>query len=741
MKKNFLASRIARLFVAATIMVVGNLLVSCTDEGLRSKSNSFDPEIVPDDNRVAYHEFAVTCEPKDDAFVHTGKSRISIYLNGAETPEKVMDATLRSTCGIDRNPDTVRVTETGNEHQTAVSIARNFRDNKENDNVTITVSDGRVLTLPYSAEHASEKPFDLTYSHGHDSLLSARLIKVEQKAAPVLISKAAAQYVKDTYHTTYSVEVTTAAYSGSGKKVATDLDTLKTTAVTLLLDENGATDAITEQGVKVINETQQKDSVVVTKTWADGHTERMVFNTILNRSLKNIEKREVFVNSFANQSAGNSFSRVEGAESKVREDGNWTIYGREVVLSKMVSVNGYTEEVRYTLYQERADFRYNGISHSFGYVDWTVNNYADDFKSTAVSTKGDYDELDYKNEIRTSYLGYVQFVNEEIAWFKATVKVTGYGVINAYRKNYPTYSYVHLDKVAYYSDGTEKKVGEYSASMPIEVNPLTNWVINTDVWGVYTSNNFSGTLQGRTKKTAEKFFSFEHETYRFSNTVSSETNALEAGVPNKIVFDDGDVKHTFDDVEVKVSKGEEKTTASNVSASKSTYDYTCVANVSFGEASTSVTLPGTINIDTREHAHGKIVATYFTSTPNENRSYYKSVAVIQFSDGYRMVGMAENDGVKFEFNMGSNNAVNSAVYANNTWIPAIAEDNQSAGCMVWRDEYGTPKRTLDYITATRDRWNNGHNTIWDVRREGKISSDGCSVDFYFNGVKCQTLDF
>jgi len=746
MKKNFLAVWTSQVLAAAMVIVCGFVVASCNDknnvdEGLK-KSTSYQAKPQEDPDRVANYDFGLSCDPKDDGFVHTGTSTISIYQKDAEEPEKVMEKSLRSTCGIDRTPDTVRVAENWTAVQTSVSIARSYKANVENDNVTITVSDGRVLTLPYEAQHASEKYMNVTYVHGHDSLMSARLVSVEQAEIPAGAGAPVGQYIKKAYNTTYGVEVTTGAYDGANKKVAEHKDVLKTTAVTLVLADNSSTKTITETGEKVINEEQQQDSVVVTTTWPDGHSERMTFNTILNRSLKNIERREVFVSSFANQSAGNSFSRVEGGESVVRSDANWTIYGRETVISKMVSVDGRTEEVRYTLYQERAEFKYENLAHSFAYVNWQTANYGDNFKAAAVSTKADYDELDYTNEIRTSYLGYIQMSSEAIAWFKEAVKISGYGVINAVRTDYPTYTFVTLDKIAYYSDGSEKKVGTYSAKLPIEVKPLTNWIINTNVWGVYTSNDFSGAQQSRNKKTAEKFFVYNQYAYVYSNEVSTEQNRLSVSVPNDIVFNDGQVEYAFSNSELAVSKKNEDVVMTSNTSSLSKYAYTCVADVKFGEAAQDVTLPGTINLNLREHTHGKVIATYMTTTPNEDRSFYKSVAVIAFEDGYRMVGMTTNSGTSFDFTMESNVvSVNSAVYTGGKWMPSIAENNTAKKCMIWKDEAGTAKRTLDFITATAEYWNNGHNTIWDVRREGRISADGYTVEFYLNGLFGQRMEF
>lgn len=742
MTKKTFGGRVIEIAAAVVVMLVVNALVACNDEGLRveSKTASIIPPIEEDRARYAGYDFKITCDPKDDAFVHTGISTIEIFVKGDDyEPEKTMKRTLVSNISIDRTPDTVRVSAIGNEAQTNVSIARSFKNNKENDEVRISVSDGRTLVLPYSAEHASEKYLGVTYNHGHDSLMSARLIKVEQFER-ITRAAVANQYVKNTYDTEYSVEVTTAAYNGNGNLVGTHKDVLKTRAITVVLADNNTTVNKTTVGEKPINDNQQLDSVVITKTWDDGHSEKMTFNTILNRSIKNIEKREVVVNSFDGQTAGSSFSRIEGNENFVRSDANWTVYGREVVITKMVTVNGVSEEVRYTLYQERAEFNYEGVNHTFAYVNWGIENYADNFKAAMFSNKADYDELDYTNQIRTSYLGYVQFANEEIAWFKQAVKISGYGVENAARVDYPTYTLVSLDKYAYYTDGTSKKVGSFNAKLPIEVKPLTNWVLNETVWGVYTSDEFAGTHMAKTAKTAEKFFSYNNYTYNYANNVAAgAVNKFAVSVPNDIVFNDGDVKYAFNNSELAVEKKSEKTNLVNSENQVSTYAYVCYADVTFG-ASQEVKLPGTIILDSRTHEHGKVVATYMYTTLNEGGDYQKSTATIAFADGYKMIAVADYSAMTFDFTMNSKaSGVNSACWNGYAWVPSIASDN--AKYMLWRNENGGNMRSLNYVTATAKRWNDGHNTVVDVRREGKISADGYSVTFYLNGIAGQTLEF
>lgn len=726
------------MLMSITAMVMMMLsATSCTDEFEQvSQTRSIVPGPDPEE-MVVERLFKLTCVPQEQRFDHTGESFLTFYERESLEPVKEFKKTLLSWAKINLTPDTVRISD-GDEkpYQTAISIDRSYKGGIETDNVIISMSDGRVLSVHYEAEHVAASEFDgKSYAHGHDSLITARALTPENHP----ITKALSQYVKEIYITKYPVEVTTQGFTGDGKKAGSaDLDTLYVYGITKVLADDHSKVEKTGYGVKVINETQQRDSVVITKTWTDGYTERIVFNTILNRWLKNIERREIIVNSFDGQTAGNTFSVAFGDESLVRSDANWRIYGREVTITKVVTVDGHSEEVRYTYYQERAEFNYESVSHSFEYVNWEIHNFADKFTVAPISDKSGYDQLNYRNEIQTYYLEYVQMSSEDIAWYKAVAGIDHYKVINAKREDFTTYTHVYLEKVAVYTDGTSKKVGEYSANLPIAVSPLTNWTINTSTYGTYVSNEFSGSQTGKTAKTAEKFFSYNQFSYRYNNTVAGEENALSVSVPNDIVFNDGDVKYNFANTALSVAKKSENTRKSGSTSSNDTYAYTCTAGVTFG-ANQEVTLPGTIIVDTRSHEHGKITATYMTTTPNEDRGFYKSVAVLQFEDGYRMVGMCENHENSFNFTMTSTTDVNSAVYADGRWMPAKASDDDR--CMRWRDESGASRRVLDYITATRDAWNNGHNTVVDVRREGRISADGYSVTFYLNGEPGQTLNF
>lgn len=737
MAKRINAAMATRLFTALmVIVVIGIGFGSCTDQHLETAPVKKGPSIDPTRNVTI--DFTRNCEVNGNRFDHKMESSLYIYVDGSTTPEAILKSgEIKSNAVLSLDKETIRVDEDAEKPYQLGETSYNEDFTK----ALINISDSRILALDFKSEHKYANHAGYVYEHIYDSLISTKLLSVEFEEI-ITRAEVPSQYVKHTWATKYFVEVTTKHYWNGGE-LGTDVDTLVAVGTTLEMADNGSSNKEDEVGEKVITETQQKDSVVVTKSWDDGHSEKMFFNTILNRWLKNIERRGIIVNAIDNRDFASSFAKVEKAEKLVRVEPNFEIYGREVTISKMVSVDGRTEEVRYTYYQERAEFKYKEVSHSFDYVDWQIENYADDFKSEPISTMSGYDQLSYKNEIKTYYLGYVQVADEEIDWFKKAVEFDHYDVVNAKRTDYTTYTLVSLDKIAIYSDSTRRKVGSYSAKLPISAIPLSHWVINTDVFGSYVSDELKQTLSSKSQKTAEKFFSYTEFVYLLTNTVSGQTNKGELRVPNKIVFDDGDVRHEFEDSELTTGKVDESTAEAGETDELTTYKYTCVAGVTFGETAQEVTLPGTINVtkDNGPHIHGKVKAVYFTTTPNENRSFYKSVCVLQFEDGFRSVGLSENGANEFNFNMSSWKNVNSAVYTGGSWIPAIAEDNTGARCMIWKDENGTPKRTLDFITATRDAWNNGHNTVSDSRRSASISKSGYSVTLYLNGNAGQTLKF
>lgn len=493
-----------------------------------------------------------------------------------------------------------------------------------------------------------------------------------------------------------------------------------------------------------INDSTKRDSVLL----PDGTFDRVYLKVKVDAR----PHREVIVENFDNPNAGESFSSDRRLIDSRRE-GNWKIDAYSTNPHKGVEVGSTGETVSYTTYEEVATYLGEDFTYEFTSEGFEVENVSDVFKKAPLSSKDGYTELDYKNQIKATYTGHktTKVFNKEetIAFFAKgdvpvpnPVKVDHYDAVGQ-RTDYTSYTNVVVEKFAVYTDGTRESVGKYNANLPINVSPLTNWVLNVDNLGTYVSNAFSGTQTGMTARTAEKFFSYNNYTYRYANTVAGKENALSVSVPNDIVFNDGDVEYRFNNTSLSVNKGAENTSLRSEDDSKKTYGYTCVANVIFG-ASQAVTLPGTINVKKAEpetnHEHGKIKEVLFTSTPNENRSSYKNVCVIVFEDGYRSIGMAENAAPTFNFNMSSKVAgINSTVYAGGSWIPAKAVDGSSY--MTWYDESGKSRRNLDYLTANRDRWNNGHNTVKDVERSAKISNDGYSVTLYRQGNAGQTLHF
>jgi hypothetical protein len=739
--KNLAVWALGMMLTAAMVMGV---FTSCTDQDVetyetRQAIPGPDPE---GDYRVA-RSFELSCVSQEQRVDHTGKSNFSFYEEGSLKPVKEFSETLLSWAKISLSPDSVRIGEDAEEpHQTAISINRSYKGNDESDQVLINVSDGRILTIDWRAAHAKEVEFSgESYAHGHDSLEGARLLKPVK--LPLTKGTLSSQYVKEMYITKYPVEIKTQGYTGDGKKYGdADLDTLYAYGITKVLADNDTEVKKVGTGVKVLNETQQKDSVVIAKVWKDGHSERMPFNQILNRWLESIERRIVDVNTFDGQEAGKTFSVTYGEEEPVRSDAYWKIYGRKVVITKIVTVDNHSEEVRYTYYQERAEFNYEGISHSFEYVTWNIHNFADNFVIAPISERSGYDQLNYKNEIQSYYLDYVQMADEEITFFKKAeeVKLDSCRIIN--KKTSVDNSKIIFtgEKLMYFSDGTTKNDGTIKLERPWTSVPESNWLINTDHIGTYVSDNFS-VSQTTKKEVKSGNFTLEETTYRFLNHVSGKDNYGKTTIVTRCGYNDGKYACEFDIPSHSVEKGSEATKKTSTESGIDTYTYGCEAVVRYGNGIQRVNLPGTILVDTRTHEHGKVNEVLFTTTENEGRNSYLSVCVIVFEDGFRSIGMTGNGDTDFSFKLTSRvNGINSAVF-NGSWIPANAQDLPGEGCMTWFDESGKDIRSYSYVKGNRNGWNNGNNTVIDPRRKGEISEDGYSVTFYLNGNKGKTLVF
>jgi hypothetical protein len=494
-------------------------------------------------------------------------------------------------------------------------------------------------------------------------------------------------------------------------------------------------------GEKIINDSTKRDSVVI-----DGKVERID----LKFTIRAREDREVFVDDFNSPQAEEYFSSDRRLLDS-RQEGNWMVYTYVTNPHKGVQVGPTGETVSYETLEEVAT--YVPTYHDFTSQGWEVMNVSDVFVGAEKSSKEGYTELDYTNGIKATYTGVstskVVNLQEKIFFFaKGDVPVPDPVVIKDYehngdRNDFTTHTSVVVEKIAIYSDGSRETVDKPSANLAITVTPETNWTLNVDQLGTYVANAFSYTLISKEPKKSGNF-SYNEYTYRASNTVAGKTNSVLIKVPNDIVYEDKDIRHEFANTGLSVAKGNEATTFRSEDDSKKTYGYTCVANVIFG-ASQAVTLPGTINVKKAEpqpepnHEHGKVKDVIFTTTQDENKSYYKSVCVIVFEDGYRSIGMTDNGSKVFSFTMSSTvSGVNSAVY-DGKWVPSKANDDST--CMIWRNESGAKKRVLDYISATAQKWNNGHNTISDPRRSYTIIDGGYGVTLSLNGSAGQTLHF
>lgn len=131
---------------------------------------------------------------------------------------------------------------------------------------------------------------------------------------------------------------------------------------------------------------------------------------------------------------------------------------------------------------------------------------------------------------------------------------------------------------------------------------------------------------------------------------------------------------------------------------------------------------------------GKLLNVQHTTTITEMSGSWVYIVALTFENKFLPIRVSRNGAVTVDINSATsyNQNLNSAVYSNGQWISAIAEDRQAY--MIWSDQYGTPKRSLNYVTATAIGWNDGHNTVQNFATSSSISDGTITIKFWGNPI-------
>lgn len=360
-------------------------------------------------------------------------------------------------------------------------------------------------------------------------------------------------------------------------------------------------------------------------------------------------------------------------------------------------------------------FSKNGVSHDFGTISFAANEGGQNYVMS--EQKENIAVYDYTDKLNVTFGGHTA---SSVAPGKITVEysISGNEIRDQKLEVTETGVNTSLTWVTKYSNGYEKTEA-ISHFFALKIEELTNWT-STEA----NSNSSTGAATVNLESSnneVDGYWSCTREE-RKVNTIatlagSTQNNTLHASMPNSITFSRDGKTYNFAALNFVANEAGQNVSKTSEDDFETVYGYTDKININFGGRDFSNTLNGTINVEKPWVPdipdYGKFKFAVCTATPNENRSSWVYVVSAHFERGTLPIKIERNaTSVDLDFSLFTTNtddAINSLVYTGGQWINSIASDERN--CMLWKDENGTKKRVLDYVTATALGWNDGNNTI------------------------------
>lgn len=653
----------------------------------------------------------------------TMKASIFVMKNDYTITESEINCTVLAT-NILRNQSSKAVADGG----TAVS-----------DTVVVNVSDGQVVKLPSTI--TTFKTSDYTY--GTVELKNANVVSIEN--TEISTGTRAASYVKTTLRTTYTVDLTYAEKNTAKDTVYTVR--LMADAIRRVIADNEIESVKAEnKNREVIDDNTERCSFDEVITMTNGEVIRNSKSIILNREFKGIAAYEKYVNNFGFALA-NVNGVANGSESQVKNAEGWTVYGKTDKYSANIS-NGYAADAfatAYTLYHERADYKDANVEVTFGYENVTVSE-AVNKVSNVTSDKSGYDKAIYDNGVRTSYIGYVQNIAEQVYLYKVGRAISGYDFRNATLVVNNNNVIASVEFITRYNDGTETSE-KVSKTLARSLKCTSNWTAYEKNCDQFT-HMLNVKIAGQDKKNDGEW-AWVNETRTITNIAtlasSEQTNSWTSVDPNSITFTREGQTYRFDNIKFNAVDEEGKVTLASENDEMSVYAYSAKVNVTFGNNTISSVAPGKIIVAKEIKGDfpaewGKFVSATSTLTCNESKTDWVYGWSLHFENGTLPVVVGKTaanatiDQSLFEYD--TNAKFNGAVYKNNKWHNAISQDNDHY--MLWTNTNGRAMNTLLYSTATIWNWNNGHNTVYTSDFTFSVENGGKTLVVKKNGKEFAT---
>jgi len=415
-------------------------------------------------------------------------------------------------------------------------------------------------------------------------------------------------------------------------------------------------------------------------------------------------------------------SNVTLTSSDDMSDGDWS-YVREnrtittkATLADSEQTNSWTSVV-----PNKIVFSKNGVSHDFGTISFSATeagqNYNLSSESANVAT------YDYTDKLNVTY---GDNTVSSLAPGKIIVEysVSGHEIRNQKLTVGDTGVTTSLTWVTKYGNGYEETESiEHFFELSIE--KLTEWTsaeYNADC----TTGAANVALESSNKET-DGDWSCTREVRKVNTfatlNASNQENALRASMPNSITFSRNGETYTFDALSFTATEAGQSVAQTSEDMFDTFYGYSDNININFGGKDFANTLNGTITVEKPwvpdvSMSYGGFKSAVVTATPNEDRTSWVYVLSVHFENGIMPIKIERNAtsidlaAAEALYITDTRDEINSLVYTGGQWVNAIAQDNHGANCMVWRDVNGAAKRSLDYVSATAQGWNDGHNTVY-----------------------------
>lgn len=727
-KKFFSEKSLVSLFVAAMMILVSNVFVSCDQERIEEAPAKQTTSVVKKDNPEPPTEPGENWWLKRDS-INNGHEYSFDILAGDSTSS--VTAVSRGFADITEN-DKYTIEERYRNLDLAYANAHKVLGKPEcsmsngNMNVvtlaTFGLEDGNVVKVNSNISHAIAKVNGINRFFPCDSLTDVRLISVNnvERAAT---TRAAAEYISDSVYTEIKAELTYVTTGLTQNYTYTQI--LGDTITRYILSKNEI-DSIWYENVyrKVLNASSEECGFEKVILFKNGEKQVLAKKIILQYGVENIAEYEKQVSDFGY--AFVSTNGVSKGESKMnRTEEHWTVNRRvDTYSSNFTNAAKQGIQTSYTLFHESTVYDDGDIKVEFPMIDMTVAEGSTKVTNIA-STKGDWYEMArLDNGINVDYQGYGLTSAEDVILYKEALHIISEGWDSSSAKKTITLWNVHtvIDYVVTYSDGTEER-DTYEGNFGWAFEPVSNWDVTAENNTYYTSAvnaAISGADKSKKTQDGKASYAWVENTHTLTASVTVANGTQEDKWMGKTVNDititrNGNV-YSFGHDDYSLNDGGAKLGDATTTDTETVYPYTHSVNFGFGGVKTGeVSVPGKI------HVAKPAIPTFFDKkvlgmtaivANNPEHTDYLYTMLAHLEGGYVVPGVWNKNGelvwhLEWTVKTDATN-LNGAAYEHSSgrWVPVRGYD--APDCLQYDTESGANADNQSYATALKWNWDEGH---------------------------------